>query len=272
MGAALDHYVATARAKADFSAVEQVGVDETASRRGHNYVSLFVDLERSQVIFACEGKDAATMAAFKQDLIAHGGAAEAVSEVCCDMSPAFIRGAEEHFPQAHLTFDKFHVLKIINEAVDDVRRQEQASRPELTKTRYVWLKNSENLAVRQAATLERLSMKKLKLKTARAYHLRLVFQEFWDQAKEAAEAFLRRWHSWAVRSRLSPMREAAATVKRHWSGILRWFESRVSNGVLEGINSLVQAAKARARGYRTAKNLITMIYLIAGKLDFSLPT
>jgi transposase len=75
-----------------------------------------------------------------------------------------------------------------------------------------------------------------------------------------------------VRSRLPPMREAAATVKRHWSGILRWFESRVSNGILEGINSLVQAAKARARGYRTARNLITMIYLIAGKLDFSLPT
>jgi len=268
----LDHYVAAARAKADFSAVTQVGVDETASRRGHNYVSLFVNLERSQVLFATEGKDAATVGAFKEDLVAHGGAAAAIGEVCCDMSPAFISGAEEQFPQAHLTFDKFHVLKIINEAVDEVRRQEQASRPELTKTRYVWLKNPENLTVRQAATLERLSMKKLKLKTARAYHLRLVFQEFWDQAKEAAEAFLRRWYSWAVRSRLSPMREAAATIKRHWSGILRWFESRVSNGVLEGINSLVQAAKARARGYRTARNFITMIYMIAGKLDFDLPT
>lgn len=268
----LDHYVAAARAKADFSAVEQVGVDETASRRGQNYVSLFVDLERSQVIFACAGRDAATIGLFKQDLIAHGGAAAAVSEVCCDMSPAFISGVEEQFPQAHLTFDKFHVLKIINEAVDKVRRQEQASRPELTKTRYVWLKNPENLTVRQAATVERLSMKKLKLKTARAYHLRLVFQEFWGQAKEEAEVFLRRWYSWAVRSRLPPIREAAATIKRHWSGILRWFESRVSNGILEGINSLVQAAKARARGYRTARNLITMIYLIAGKLDFSLPT
>jgi len=164
------------------------------------------------------------------------------------------------------------VLKIINEAVDEVRRQEQASRPELKKTRYVWLKNPENLTERQAATLEQLSLKKLRLKTVRAYHLRLVFQEFWEQTQEAAEGFLRRWYSWAVRSRLGPMREAAAMVKRHWSGILRWFESRVSNGVLEGINSLVQAAKARARGYRTAKNLITMIYLIAGKLDFSPPT
>ena len=268
----LDHYVAAARAKADFSAVTQVGVDETASRRGQNYVSLFVNLERSQVLFATEGKDAATVGAFKEDLVAHGGAAAAIGEVCCDMSPAFISGTEEHFPQAYLTFDKFHVLKIINEAVDEVRRQERASRPELTKTRYLWLKNPENLTVRQAATIERLSLKKLKLKTARAYHLRLVFQEFWDQTREEAEVFLRRWYSWAVRSRLAPMREAAATIKRHWSGILRWFESRVSNGVLEGINSLVQAAKSRARGYRTSKNLITMIYLIAGKLDFHLPT
>lgn len=268
----LDHYVAAARAKADYSTVEQVGVDETASWRGQNYVSLFVDLARSQVLFACEGRDAATMELFKQDLIAHGGAAKAISEVCCDMSPAFISGAEEEFPQAHLTFDKFHVLKVINEAVDEVRRQEQASRPELTKTRYIWLKNPEHLTERQAATLEQLSMKQLKLKTARAYHLRLVFQEFWEQTQETAEAFLRRWYSWAVRSRLAPMREAAATIKRHWLGILRWFESRVSNGILEGINSLVQAAKARARGYRTARNLITMTYLIAGKLDLSLPT
>ncbi len=268
----LGHYVADARAKEDFSTVEQVGVDETASRRGQNYVSLFVDLERSKVLFATEGRNAATIGVFKEDLIAHGGGAEAISEVCCDMSPAYISGVEEHFPQAHLTFDKFHVLKIINEAVDEVRRQERQSRPELKKTRYLWLKNPENLTARQVATIERLSMKKFKLKTARAYHLRLVFQEFWSQTAEEAETFLRRWHSWAVRSRLAPMRAAAATIKRHWAGILRWFESRVNNGILEGINSLAQAAKTRARGYRTAKNFITMIYLIAGKLDFGLPT
>jgi len=268
----LDHYVADVRAKEDFSTVKQVGVDETASRRGQNYVSLFVDLERSKVLFATEGRNAATMGVFKEDLIAHGGTAEAISEVCCDMSPAYISGAGEHFPGAQLTFDKFHIMKIINGAVDEVRRQERQSRPELTKTRYLWLKNPENLTARQVATIERLSMKRFKLKTARAYHLRLVFQEFWSQTAEDAAAFLRRWHSWAVRSRLRPMRAVAATIKRHWAGILRWFKSRVNNGILEGINSLAQAAKARARGYRTAKNFITMIYLIAGKLDFSLPT
>lgn len=268
----LSHYVREARSEADFSAVRQVGVDETASRRGQNYVSLFVDLERSKVIFATEGRDAATLGVFKEDLIAHGGAAEAVSEVCCDMSPAYISGTGKHFPQAHLTFDKFHVLKVINEAVDAVRRQERQSRPELKGTRYIWLKNPGKLTARQAVALEQLSMKRLKLKTARAYHLRLVFQEFWNQRADAAETFLRRWYAWAVRSRLEPMRAAAATIKRHWAGVLRWFQSRVSNGILEGINSLVQAAKARARGFRTTRNLITMTYLIAGKLEFNLPT
>ena len=69
-----------------------------------------------------------------------------------------------------------------------------------------------------------------------------------------------------------PIKEAAYTIKRHWNGVLRWFTSKINNGILEGINSLIQAAKARARGYRTKRNLITMIYLIAGKLNFDLPT
>jgi len=112
----------------------------------------------------------------------------------------------------------------------------------------------------------------LNLKTARAYHIRLNFQEFWQQPPEQAEAFLKKWYFWATHSRLQPMIEAARTIKRHWQGVLRWFTSQINNGILEGINSLVQAAKARARGYRSARNLITMIYLLAGKLKFDLPT
>jgi len=205
-------------------------------------------------------------------LEAHQGDPSCIQEVCCDMSPAFISGVEKHFPEAHLTFDKFHVLKILNEAVDEVRRQEQQSRPELKRTRYIWLKNPENLKENQATTLEILQVKKLNLKTARAYHIRLNFQEFWNQPLQEAETFLKRWYFWATHSRLEPMKEAAYTMKRHWDGILRWFTSRINNGILEGINSLIQAAKAKARGYRTMKNLITMIYLIGGKLEFRLPT
>lgn len=269
----LNHYVDTAREKADHSQVKHVGMDETSRRRGHNYVSLFVDLDGPRVLFATEGKDASTVKRFKQDLVDHGGNPAAIEEMCCDMSPAFISGVETQFPKAHLTFDKFHVMKILNIAVDQVRREEQKERPELlSKTRYLWLKNQHNLKSSQADWLEQLTVKKLNLKTSRAYHIRLNFQEFYTQPAATAEAFLKKWYFWATHSRLEPIKEAAYTIKRHWSGILRWFTSKINNGILEGINSLIQAAKARARGYRTQRNLITMIYILAGKLNFGLPT
>ena len=268
----LHHYVDDARDNADYSEVEQVGVDETSSKRGHNYVSLFVDLKGPSVLFATEGKDASTVERFKQDLTDHNGNPENIKEVCCDMSPAFISGVKNQFPSARLTFDKFHIMKIINEAVDEVRRQEQKDHPELTRTRYIWLKNPENLKLSQVGTLEGLTVKKLNLKTSRAYHIRLNFQELFSQPPQIAEAYLKKWYFWATHSRLEPIKQAAYTIKRHWDGVLRWFQSNINNGILEGINSLIQAAKAKARGYRTTRNLITMIYLIGGKLDFRLPT
>jgi transposase len=268
----LHHYVDQGREQVDHSSVKHVGVDETSSKKGHNYVSLFVDLDKSRILFATEGKDASTVKRFQQDLVAHNGAPEAVTEFCSDMSPAFIKGVKECFPATHLTFDKFHIMKIVNEAVDEVRRQEQKERPELIRTRYIWLKNQNNLKPTQLKTLEELQVKKLNLKTSRAYHIRINFQDFFTQPTETAEPFLKKWYFWATHSRLQPIIEAAYTIKRHWDGVLRWFHSRINNGMLEGFNSLVQAAKARARGYRTTRNLIAMIYLIGGKLKFGLPT
>lgn len=267
----LAYYIRLARERVNLATVRQVGLDETASRRGQNYVSIFVDLEQSRVIFATEGRDARTIEDFKADLILHHGQPAAVREFCCDMSPAYISGITEDFPLAELTFDKYHVLKIINEAVDEVRRQEQRERVELTGTRYAWLTNPEHQTQVQAARIHDLLVSQHNLKTARAYHIRLNFQELWEQTSEQAEAFLKGWYFWARHSRLKPMIEAAATIKRHWNGVLRWFKSRIDNGILEGINGLVQAAKARARGYRTVRNLLMMIYLIAGRLEFNLP-
>lgn len=268
----LQHYVDRARAAEDFSGVTQLGVDETASKRGHHYISLFVDLERSKVLFATAGKDAETVTKFRSDLEQHGGVAEQIQEVCMDMSPAFIQGVQKTFPLAEVTFDKFHVMKLVNAAVDEVRRAEQKQRPELTRTRYVWLKNPRNWTQRQREIFEELNPKHLNLKTARAFQLKLALQEFWTLPTGLGEAFLKRWYFRATHSRLKPMIQAARTVKRHWDGILRWSTSQISNGVLEAINSLVQAARARARGYRGTRNFITMVYLIAGKLQLELPT
>jgi transposase len=140
----------------------------------------------------------------------------------------------------------------------------------LRGTRYIWLRNPANSSDRQQATLDHLPTRHLK--TARAYRIRLALQDLYDQpSPEAGASFLQTWYFWATHSRLTPMIDAARTVKRHWDGILRWFDSRIANGLIEGINSLVQAAKAKARGYRSTRNLKAIVYLLAGKLDLELP-
>jgi transposase len=265
----VNHYVDLARSKADHSKVSQVGMDETAARRGHDYVSLFVDMTERRVLFATPGKDSATVAAFADDLKAHQGDPEAIEEVSIDMSPAFIKGVAAELPNASITFDKFHVIKLINEAVDEVRRLERKLHPELAGSRYLWLKNPDNLTAQQKTTLASLNLPKSHLKTAKAYQFRLAFQDFYAQSPEDARTYLDKWFFWATHSRIQPIIDVARTIRAHQDGILRWFTSRINNGILEGINSLVQAAKAKARGYRSNRNFASIIYLVAGKLDLS---
>jgi transposase len=141
----LQHHVKEAREQSDYSDVKQVGVDETSSKRGHNYVTIVVDLKESKTVFATEGKDNTAIGLFKDDLAEHGGDPEAIVDVSCDMSPAFIKGIKENLPNAQITFDKFHIIKTLNTAVDKVRRQESKGHPELKNTRYIFLKNPGNL-------------------------------------------------------------------------------------------------------------------------------
>jgi len=264
------HYVDQARARIDTADVTRIAIDETAARRGHDYITLFADIDQARVLFATEGKSAETIAAFADDLTAHGGDPDAIEEVCIDMSPSFIKGVAENLPNAAVTFDKFHAVKIVNDAVDQVRRGEQKRQNVLKGTRYIWLRNPANLSDRQQAILDALPTHHLK--TARAYQMRLAFQDLYRQdSPQQAAQYLKRWYFWATHSRLSPMIDAAYTIKRHWNGILRWFDSKIANGLIEGINSLVQAAKAKARGYRSVRNLKAMVYLLAGKLDLQLP-
>jgi len=267
----LHHYIDKARSKVDFSQVMRVGMDETSSKRGHQYITLFCDMDKRNLLFATEGKDSATVKAFKSDFEAHNGDSEAVTQVSCDMSPAFISGITEQLPNAEITFDKFHVVKLLNEGVDEVRRAEVKENEALKKTRYLWLKNRENLTIKQSVEFDELSQ--LNLKTARAYQIKTNFQEFYTMPDRAAgEAYLKHWYFWATHSRIEPMIKAAKTIKRHWDGVLNWFDSHLTNALLEGMNSLIQAAKSRARGYRSNRNFIAMAYLIGAKLEFDLPT
>ncbi|MZP30593.1 ISL3 family transposase [Heliobacterium undosum] len=264
----LHHYVHKARRREDLSTVEKISVDETARAKGHKYVSLIMDAVSRRVIFATEGKGADVLPKFIEDLQSHGGCSENITDVCMDMSPAFISGVEKHLPESAITFDKFHVIKLLNEAVDQVRREEQKTMPELKGNRYIWLKNKKNLTMKQKAVMDDV-LSQRHSKTARAYQLRLTFQEMYEKDPMDAPMFLKKWYFWATHSRLEPIKTVAYTMKRHYTGILRWFVSNITNGLHEGINSLIQAAKRKARGYRSVRNFIAIIYLVAGGLDIS---
>lgn len=265
------HYVRAAVERMDLAELRRVCIDETAARRGHDYISIFVDIDRRCVAFVADGRDADTVRQFADHVDAHNSDASRIRQVCIDMSGAFIKGVTENLTEAEITFDKFHVMKMLGDAVDKTRRGEAKARPELKGSRYVWLKNEQNLSADGRETLSQLS--KLHLKTARAYQLRCAFQEVYAQPTRGwAELMLDNWDSWAIRSRIEPIKAVAKTIRRHRDGILAWFNSRIANGLIEGINSLVQAAKAKARGYRNRETLKAMTYLIAGKLDLKLPT
>lgn len=265
----LELYVNTARFDEDFSKFHTIGMDETSAARGHDYITLFVDLGEKKTIFVADGKGSETVREFTADLKEHNGKAVQIKQVSCDMSPAFIKGVREELTQAAVTFDKFHIIKIINEAVDSVRREEAKTNPLLTGTRYALLKNENNLTAKQKTIRENLCLPGLNLKSVRAMHIRETFQQLYTAtSREEFETRLKQWYFWATHSRLKPIIKAAKTIKRHWDGVLNWKESQINNGLLEGLNSVIQAAKRKARGYKKPHFKI-IVYLLTGKLDFT---
>jgi len=263
------HHVAEARSRADHRGVTTMAFDETAARRGHDYVTIAVDVDKRRVLYACPGRDGATIAAAAEDLRAHGGDPGMVTGVACDLSPAFTAGITKHLPNAEITYDRFHVTQLVTDALEEIRREEQRQggwRGHLLKGhRWALLRNPANQSPAQEKAAEMIAMPLLHLKTGRAYRLKLAFQEAYADSPEA----LKRWCNWAVRSHLPAMAKAARSIRKHWDGIVRWFTSDITSAIMEGFNSLFQAAKSRARGYRNHQYFIDMIYLIGAKLDFS---
>jgi transposase len=263
------HYVDQAVEAQDLSETEQVGIDDTSFRRGQDYVTVFCDLDPGErrAVFVTEGRDQQTVEQFAGFLTAHGGDPDHITEVCQDMSAAYLAGVREQLDKAQVTFDRYHVKQKLSEAIDTVRRAEAKQHKELLKnTRYLWLKRPDNLTEKQLDWLDELLQQPLE--TVRAYEQALKFDDFYELEDPAeAEEYLRRWVSEAKASELEPLVAFAEMLEAHWSGVIRWHHSRVSNGLLEGLNSLIQAAKRRARGYRSARNYKAMIYLVAGKLQ-----
>lgn len=267
----IHHYVQEARKDEDFSDIVSIGIDDKSSAKGHTYITVVADLDQSKIIHVCEGRSSDALTSFYQDFVAHHGDPEKIESICCDMSPAYIKGIRTSFPNSAIIYDKFHIMKLVNSGLDDVRREEQGTNKALKKTRYIWLKNPHNLTVKQQKHLG--SLKDMNLKTSRAYNLKLSLQMLWSlDSQHSAEAYFKRWYFWATHSKLVPMIKVAKTLKSHWNGIANYFRYRVTNGLLEGLNSLIESAKTAARGYRSTKYLMATIYLKLGKLDFKLPT
>lgn len=265
----LDIYVAKAKETEDFSEVTAIGIDETSVAKGHDYISLFVDLNERRVMHVSDGKSNQTVVDFVKAFENKGGMVNNIKDVSCDMSKAFIKGVSENLPDAQITFDKFHIMKIINNGVNKVRQAEAIGNPLLKGTRYLFLKNDSNLTEKQKAKKEELSLPKLNLRSVRAMNIRETFQQIYSaETPEEFELLLNKWYRWITRCQIPQMLSVAKTIKNHWDGILRWKDSNINNGILEGLNSVLQAAKRKARGYKSA-HFKTIAYLLTGKLDFS---
>lgn len=266
-------YVQQAMQGLDLSNLEAFGLDETASKRGHNYVTVFIDLERETkpVIFATPGKGKATVKEFKRFLEQHEGDADNIVEVVCDMSQAFLAATEEHFSFSYATVDWFHVVQLFTRALDEVRRAEAQEHDLPKATRWAVLKASDKgLTDSQVDAIVELEVSDLC--TAKAWRIREMLR--WVNKAESLRAAKWRMTYFINYAQeliqdnplLSPVAKALKTLDSHKQRVLRRWRSYYTNARLEGLNSLFQAARSRARGYRNTAYFITMIYLIAAPL------
>jgi transposase len=263
-------YVDLAVAEMDLSATTALAIDETSYRRGHTYLTLAADAGQRKVVFVTEGRGSQTIASLATHLADHNATPEQVRTVSIDMSPAYIRGVGDHLPNARITFDKFHVVAHASSAVDRMRRLEQRADPSLKGLRWTLLKGRDRLNRDQQSDLDALIAQATSKRTARAWLYREHLREILDRKQiNIVSAMLKQWCSNVMRSKVEPMKEVARMIRKHFDGIVAWAQTRQTNGFLEALNGLFQAAKRKARGYTRFDTMRTVIFLIAGKIDFA---
>jgi transposase len=257
-------------AGADLSGVTRLAIDETSSRRGQNYLTIAADAEARKAIFVAQGRDAATIAELSRTLSGHGCVQEQIRSVSIDMSAAFIKGVTEHLPKPRITFDKYHVIAHASTAVDKTRRLEQKTDPSLKGLRWALLKDRQRLSPSQRADLDAFTACVTTKRTARAWLYREQLRDILDRKQiNVVSAMLKRWCTNVLRSRVEPMKQVARMIQTHFDGVIAWAQTRQTNGFLEAINGLFQAAKRKARGYGRFKTMRTVIFLVAGRLDLT---
>ena len=267
------HWIGRGKRSLKLSDVRRIGVDETSRRKGHSYITQFVDLDTRRTIYVCPGKDAETFKSFSQWLIEHDGDPSLIEVVAMDMSNAFTSGCMTYFPHAHIVYDKFHMVQETNKRLDEVRKAEASEKKLLKGHRFTLLHLRKNLPEKKLQELDTLLLTYPLL--GKAYSLKEGLIDILNAATAKIEGawndFLK-WMDMAERSALEPFKKLAAMFRGHLFGIKTFFEQgTVTNGVLESLNSKVQLAKRRARGYANVNNLIDMVYYINGGDVFHYP-
>ena len=265
---AVDEAVTYGLAHRELEGLTHIGIDEISRKRGHVYVTNVYDLERKRLVWSGEGRSKETLEAFFDFLGPEKTAA--LQGICCDMWKPYIDVTKDRAPQALLVFDKFHIVRHLMEAVDQVRRDEirekgPAHKALMYKTRFIWLKNPWNLTETQALRLGELE--RFNLKINRAYLLKELFRHFWDYRRAGwARRYLKKWFWWATHSRLAPIRDFAWMLRRHQDDLLNYFQMPIHNGTVEGLNNKAKLVIHKAYGFRTAKNYIRNLYHCLGDL------
>jgi transposase len=256
-------------ARRELESLDYLGIDEKSFRRGHSYVTLLVDLTGRRVLDVVE--DRTEEAANQLWEVLSGEQKERVQAVAVDMWPAFTNSIETNAQKAEIVHDRFHIAKHLNEAVDQVRRQEhkalkQKGDDRLTGSKPLWLFNPENLS--EDRWIEFETLKDQELKTSRAWAIKEQFRWLWEYRYAAsARKFFASWYGWATRSRLKPIIKVAKMLKRHLENILSYFRHRITNAMSEGFNSRIQSIKSHARGFRAFENFRMRILFYCGKLN-----
>lgn len=264
----VNHYIKQGINQIDCSSTRRVGVDETSSKKGHNYISIFTDLDTDKVIFVCQGRGEDVFGQFYQSLFDNMGDPNYIKEFSMDMSVSYISGQREYFPNARVFFDRFHIKKGLNKAIDTIRKQEVKSNEELKRTKYIWLKNACNLTENQKEKLS-VFLEQSSTNTAKAYKVKTSFDQLWNIQSNAVEPTLKQWIKIATKLSLTPLNTFVKTIENHWVGVINSMTSFVTNAFAEGLNSVIQMIKSRARGYRNINSFINMAYLTGNDFKFN---
>jgi len=250
--------------------LRSVGIDEISYCKRHKYATIVYDLDRARVVWVGQGKGRETIDEFFNESLSDYQKSK-IKWASCDMSATYIGAIEDHCPNAVLVLDRFHIAKALNEAVDEVRKEQwrQASADErkaLKGLRWLLFKHFSNRSKKDSRILN--ALRKGNHRIHRAWVLKDEFDHFWDyKAPWAAERFLKRWMTTALKSRLEPIRKFVQTIKKHMHRIITFIECRLTNAVAEGLNRIIKIVKNRASGFRSLKAFTDMIYLTVGDLD-----